>query len=273
MIRNDVVPQKLLFEAVVSSLKHARVPLHYKTLTNIAITSLGLDKRALNMHKVIEDVREQLLDAGRLGTFYVPRPHCLGALREWFRCPQEMLFHLDRVHINGSAKSGVLGAYEALMRAPFMIDKTISGDVMNRNMARAKGLVLEQHVFGWMLETWPEFVLPAENEGQYHRPCSHDFRLEVNGQIIKVDVAGKSYLTQMYGSPRFGKQTTDLHLLCCIERDDVFLEGVQRGTEFGEHVMPVQATSPMKFIVWLNCLQAGLPYALLSDVARKGQAA
>ncbi len=260
-MRPDVVPQRPLFTAAARVLEQAQMPLHYKDLTRRAVQALGLALTEINLGKVMEDVREQMLLAGRHGSFYLPRPYCLGGLRRWFRNPQSELFHTDRVRIKGSAMRGRLGAYEALMRGPFMLDKTISGDVMKRNMARARGLVVEQHVVGWMLENWPEFVLPAENEGQYERPCNHDLRLEVSGRIIKVDVAGKSFLTDTYGAPRFGKIRADLHLLCCENGSDVLVEGIQRGTEFGEHIVPEQATSPVTLVVWLNCLKEGLPYA------------
>lgn len=260
-----------LFPACVAELEEGMRPTHYRALTGAALRRLNVPAPPSEaLARIVEDVREKLLCAGRLGTFYLGAPYCLAGLRRWFRTPEVNLFHEDTVKIPGDAGAGVVAAYEALQRGEFMVQKNPNADPARLHMSRSRGLVVEQHVFRWALTRWPEFVMPPENHGKYERWCDHDMRLEIGKNVIKVDVANPALGRDTYGAPRSGgKRTTDLHLLARVDEEgrDVLLEGVQRGTAFGEHIVPALAGSPAAFVVWLDCLRDGVPYDELTRAA------
>lgn len=282
-MRPDIVPQGLLFPAAVEVLERAMQPLHYTELTRLAVEKLALEPGSLAMHKVAEDVREQLLLAGRYETFYLGQPHCLGGLKRWFGGPQESM-NFDRFAISPNSWSCALGSFEALMRHPFTLNKKSGrnafgieaeerSDVDWRQIRevcwnRASGYVIEYQVSEYIRKRYPTLYLDAENAGKYKKPCSHDFRIQTRNHIITVDVAGRRR-DGRYGKPWL-KGAADMHLLCSLEERDgvVYVEGWQTGGQFGEWKYPEQCKSPLRFFVWLNCERDGLPYMKLHDAAK-----
>lgn len=253
---NSFVPSDTeLFPACVAILDEKRMPLRYDHLTTLAIERLGYRNGKVNLFRAKEDVRERLPVKSSTDIFYTSKPLCLMARRHWFRNMQLPLMNIDYVEIPGSATDGYLGAFEALMRAPHMIDKW-NGDIERRNRKRSSGLVLEQHVSNWFKSKWPEFYLEPENYHAWQQPCSHDFRLHIGGKTILIDVAGYGE----YGYRNPGKSTTDLHLYCRINGANVIWEGVEHGKRYDSQVVPETAISPMNMIVWLNCHKHGINY-------------
>ena len=197
--------------------------------------------------------------AGQYDTFYTGKPHRMVALRSWFKTEQLPLLQLDFEIIPGNASAGVRGAYECLMRSAHMLQKT----TMER---RASGLVLEQHVALWFKKQWPTLYLPPDNDGQWDRPCDHDFKLNIRGRIVKVDVSGPRS-NGTFGNPGNGKHRTDLHLICEIRDRDVWWLAVVPKETYNEVVIPESGRSPLQMIVWLNCIQDGIDYEAVRGAA------
>ncbi len=251
-----------LLPACIKVLDTELKPIHYRELTAKALRSIDVDVTRISMFRAIEDVREKLPDSKKYDVFYTGAPDCLMARRQWFKHNQLPLFNNTAdvsIRISGSASAGITGAFEALMRDEFMLDK-FNGNKERRCKGRARGLVVEHHVAQWFQRTWPEFYLPPDNHGVWDKPCSHDFKLKVGGAIILVDVAGQN-ANGSFGKPQ--KRATSLHLLCSVSGDDVIWEAVTRGEHYNESTTPETSLSPANMIVWLNCVNAGIDHVAL----------
>ena len=78
---NDMIPMREMFNACSQVLDRELTPIHYKTLTEMALRELGVSPTFVDIQRQIEDVREKMLCTGRFDTVYVPSPFCLGAKR------------------------------------------------------------------------------------------------------------------------------------------------------------------------------------------------
>lgn len=252
-----------LFPCCRDILERELRPLHYAKLTEMAIAAMGVPLHHVDRAKEIENVREKLAIAGQYGTCYVPAPYCLVALRYWFPSPQLDLLNADSIMIPGHAQHGANGAFEALMRAPYMLTKELT-NTERLNRGRAQGFVTEGHVTPWFKSRWPEFFVEAENRGQWKDPCDHDFKLRINNRLLKIDVFGQR-LNGYYRGPKL-KPKADLHLLCRIAGQHVEWHGVRRAIAQGEMVFPETSASPIRMVVWLNCLKHGIDYSAIINV-------
>lgn len=255
-----VPSQTDLFPACLDVLNSELRPMHYKELTRKAIAKLGYHEGDVSMFRASEDVRERLPERFR-DTIYLSGNNLYAmAFRRWFRCGQLTLGNYvdEPVRIKGSATSGSEGAFNALMRAPYMEDH-FGGKIEVRNRVRAKGLVLEQHVKDWFKLHYPDFYLEPRNAGIWQQPCSEDFRLNVNGRVLHIDVAGRNRNGTFGGS----KKSTDIHLLCDIDGSDVFWFGTESGERWTENVFEVNSMSPANMLVYLNCAANKIDYDYL----------
>ena len=253
---------KDLFPVCVRILDREKRPIHYQKLAALALEKeMGVFLPKSAFLKNAENVREKLLLAGQCGTFYAGSPLCVGGLRHWFVVDQ-LQFTTDWITIQGNAQAGANGAFEALMRSRHMVIHNPSlRNTELLNKARSSGLVLEHHVAGWFKAHYPTLYREPENQGIWDRPCNHDFKLASDDWMIKVDVSGPDWRGQ-YGH-RGRKPKADVHLLCRITGADCTFEGVVRGESFGENCIPMTASSPTAFLVWLNCFIAGIDYRLV----------
>ncbi len=267
----DTVPMGLMFDACHRVLVRQMRPLGYTDLTELALAELGLSRQDVHWGRQIEDVREKMLLAGRHDSFYVGAPHCLAGLRWWFAGRQLRLLHpTPGVLIPGNAAWSAEGAFEALVRDPYLKIKT--GAPRDRiARVRAWGYVLEKHVSGWFRQNWPQFYLPPENAGRWRAGSDHDFRLRVEDRTLKVDVSGPRQ-GGGFGNPGNGKRRTDLHLICQMMGEDVLWQAVVAGRDYGRTISPdFGGIWPERLVVWLNCKQAGLDYAVVSQAALQTQ--
>lgn len=260
------------FPACVSILERELRPLHYSELTKMALAAVGKNPAQVLWRKEIENVREKLLCAGQRGTFYIPSPFCMGALRHWFKLDQ-LSFNLETVVIPGNASAGVAGGIEAWARSDYMeVHNSALKNTHYLKSLRVKALVLEKHVSEWFRENYPEFYSEPDNHGNYERWCNHDFKLSVYGKTYRVDVAGPDRNGD-YGH-RGKKPKTDVHLLCRLVGKNCLWDAVVRGDGFSQTVIPETATSPTAFLVWLNCAKNNIPYPeLISAINNRAVAA
>jgi hypothetical protein len=248
-----------LFPACVAVLAKELRPIHYADLTRMALAKIGVRESQVAFKKEAENVREKLLMAGQRGTFYAGAPTFAGALRFWFVSDAQINMTLDGVRIPGSAQAGVDGAFDALMRSPYMMVHNRGLENTEKlNRVRSSGMVLEKHVTNWFNQEYPDFYGEAANAGIWQRPCSHDFTLSIGGRRFLIDVAGPDAHGQ-YGR-RGRKHPTDLHLICRVDGDHCLWEGVVRGEGFNESIDPISIFSPTAFLVWLNCEKHKIHY-------------
>ena len=252
-----------LFPACVDVLDREKRPIHYSELTETAMRErLGIvaPKRRDGFTKNAENVREKLLMAGQRGTFYTGDPLYAGALRSWFYSDAQIELVVDSITIPGSAEAGAAGAFEVLMRDPYMVIHNPSlANTERLNKTRSRGMVLEKHVSMWFQRNFPEFYEEAGNFENWSRPCSYDFALTIDGRMYLIDVAGPD----QYGlfGKRGSKKPTDIHLMCRILGDNCALEGVVRGNGYRASIDPGSIFSPTAFVVWLNCAKHGIDYS------------
>ena len=257
----DVAPMEELFHECFRVLQQEFCPLHYAELTEKALANLSLSKNDVNWVRQVEDVREKMLQTGQYGSFYIGKPLCIGGLRCWFEKRQLSLFKpTEGIFIAGNVSAGIEGAFEAVMRSPFMIKKYPSASDERRMFALAQGLVIEQHISKWFQAQYPNFYQHSDNYHQWQRPCDHDFKLCLDNRAFKVDVTGKR-LNGKFGNPGKGKKTTDLHLVCEVIDDAVRFISVIPGKHYSGEIFPEKdGIPPERMIVWLNCVKNKLPY-------------
>jgi hypothetical protein len=259
-----------LFTACLEVLQEALVPLHYHQLTLRAFTKMQAQFSQTSFHEAFkknrENVREKFLERRWHGhAFYVGEPYCLGALRTWFTSPQLLLLHTDMIRIPGHATAGSEGAFEALMRAPYMQTKHPSASLEERQRGLARGQVIEKHMQQWFKDRYPQLYRPSRNHQQWHVWDKDDFYLQIGDRLLCVDIMGPT----KHGTYAVaqGKHRTELHLLCTIKGPDCLFEGVERGKALQDHVVPEACFSPVNFLVWLHCLRDGIDYKTLRDHA------
>jgi hypothetical protein len=258
---------KLIFHACHDVLEELLTPVHYRKLTELALVKLDINIKDVNHSRQIEDVREKLLLSGRLGTFYTGPPKYLAGLKYWFESEQLYLFNMDvtkPVEIIGNVNSGVTGAFESLMRFPFMINKSTLANSEHRAMGCARGLVIEKHVSDWFLKNWSKIILPPDNDKKWANPCNHDFKIKIpnSDSVILVDIWGPN-VNGEYNKPPM-KKATHLHLQCRISPSgkSIVWESVIHGSLYDKKksIVPEMGISPRRLIVWLNCLQNDIDY-------------
>lgn len=270
----DTLPFDTVFPVCRKILDRELRPIHYRELTEKALGQLGLTIKDVHWQRQIEDVREKMLEAGRYETFYIGHPYCLAGVKWWFKSDQTMLFNpTEGIIIPGNAQAGADGAFEALMRDPYMKIKT-NAPTDRIAKGRASGLVLEKHVAYWFKSKWPMLYVPPDNEGQWTQWCDHDFKLKVNGQIARVDVSGPRQ-NGLFGNPGQGKRGVDFHLICEITGQDILWRSIFRGDSYKSSIFPDGETSggfwPERMIVWLNCIRDGIDYKTIRDFLQPHQ--
>lgn len=248
-----------LFRVCLDVLVDAQQPLHYRTITDLALERLGYTASKEAYRRVIEDVREKMLEKGRFDTFYLGEPWCVGGLHSWLQ-QHQMMMNFDRIVIPGNAASGIEGAFEVLMRP--MVQKNPYADPERRNMAMARGKVIETHMQHWFKARYPAFYREPNNHRQWHRWSEYDFGLEVNGRLWRVDVFGPN-ADNSYGN-KSGKRKTDLHLGCEARGDCIAWHSVLKGSEYEGVVIPEYARTPIRMIVWLNCWKNDIDYSAVA---------
>jgi hypothetical protein len=260
-----------VFAEAVAVLDHARTPLHYADLAELALERLGRSRSSVDWPRQIEDVREKLLLARRLGTAYVGAPHCLAVKQAWFGTDQLDLLNADSVLIPVDLLAVVDGVVEAWQREEHMLRKVRGSSDLRRMRALFKGFVVEAQVKPFFAAMWPNFYEAPDNEGRVTSSCAHDFKLRINGRLFLVDVFSRK-LNGSYDPPQYKPRAT-LHLACDLEQDSVIWRGVAGRDEFVEGIHPVTLRSPLRMVVWLNSEHAGLPYHEIADaVALVGSA-
>lgn len=263
-----MIPMTPLFRACERILAQKLVPIHYDILTHLAIRLLDLTTTPSEERRAKEDVREKMLEARRYGTFYVPKPDCLGAIQKWFQ-REKTLFNVDAyaVHVEANATLAVEAATELVMRRPYLLTKV--NDCFSRWQAAARGYVIEKHVAAKFKNEWPEFYRPAANEGRWDEWCDHDFQIHVGGHRWLIDAMGPRR-DGLFGKPRGGgKRNVDFHIAASI-CDSIVIHGFRRGKDFTDDPFGAEQTEPLSsLLVFLNCYQEHIDWEHIKSYAKK----
>ena len=255
MLSTKPVSMAELFPACVEVLRSDLYPMHYRELTKQAIQRLQPQSK-INLFRSAEDVREKLLQAHRMGTFYAPHAGYLGAMQSWFPSRQ-MTLNFDFIAIPSNLKAAIDGGFEAVMRLPHMKTKVINSP--GRYLACVRGQILEKHVAYWFESSYAEYYSPPPNANDWRKGCDHDFILTIPSVgELKIDVMGADKNGE-YKTPQ-GKPKTSVHLLCRAMPNSVLWEGCVRGSQLKSSVIPANTFSPVCFLVWLNCQIRGIDY-------------
>lgn len=255
---NDTISQTVLFPVCRTILFEEVRPMHYRELTDKALSRLSVDKADLNIHRQIEDVREQLPKHD--GIAYVGNPYCVMYLKV-FVSPPTLLNNITPLVIAANINDSIRACYEAILRSSSMVNK-FNIPIETRAKKRARGLVTEHHIVGWFKTHWAELVLDPDNIGLWDKPCSHDFKLKLPTGITMVDVAGEDYRHEFGLTP--GKKPTDIHICAKItDTDDcIVVYGYVGGRQFSNGVLAEETQPIQKMIFYLNCLKYGYDYSL-----------
>ena len=102
--------------------------------------------------------------------------------------------------------------YEQKKRKPYMFTKFANN--AKRKAGQIRGLIIEHHVSGWFQANYNNNFIFPDNHEVWEQPCPHDFKININGKTIVIDVSGpKADLS--FGSyalkPTHG---VDFHILC-----------------------------------------------------------
>jgi hypothetical protein len=234
-------------------------PLHYRILTDAAIKRIGTDPSSLNLTAQYEDVREKYCQ--RKGVKYVPRPHCLIYLDKWLPKPN-LINPFGDYKISCNIHDSIIAFQEGLLRDKYMVNKHDIPD-KSRSMKRAIGLLIQHHVSNWFECNWPDMFIKPDNEGIYNRPCSHDFKLKVDGRLLLVDVMGKDYK----GKYDLGdKHPVDIHIFGYTDKElnTITIDGYKCGVDFINH--SALESRPIQWMIFrLNTYKHGYDWQLFKQ--------
>ena len=262
-VAQAVLPMPVIFSKCHEVLRESIRPLHYADLTEMALNGLGITKDQVDWNKQREDVREKMLIAGQHKSSYIGKPHCLAYLLDWIPCGQLRLNVCDEsIPLSSSWITANKAFYEFAMRTAYMEDKTKIASQSDIFLRRFRGLHGERIVVNWFENTWPQFYLPPENEGQWERWCSHDFKIKSKNRVFEVDVAGSRH-DGLYYRPR-GKHAVDIHIFWneSTEHDGIEVQGFRPGKEFSGEFAIFETRPISHLIFWLNCLEMNLDYSI-----------
>lgn len=260
-MNNGLPSQDEFFEICGETLDTALYPLHYKETTLRGLRLIGKSLAGVELKRLSEDLREKMLvrdsDGKYSRYFYVGKPYYMGAIKHWF---VRELFQCEPILIPPPENDvGFLidTIYEALMRD--MIKKNPAASDEARYEAKAHGLAIEHVTSRWFQDSFPTLYLPPDNLRQYKMYCDHDFKLKLPGKILKVDVYSKWK----------EKKPTDIHLYCTLTEDRQAIEwrSVLTGNQYQVNTIPELGKSPLKMVVWLNCIAGGLDYEVFRRAA------
>ena len=219
-------------------------PVHYVDLTRLALGEMLGECRA-DLSALTTAVRL----AARGETFYtgddVQPCHSIG-LAKWLIAEESRLVPCanDIVNIPPNYEYALTSTVNTVARMPHIIDKFGLG-VERHTRQVARGFLHEEHVAGWFRNRWPTLFHAPENPHNAKAPCAHDFRLEINGEMVKFDVAPNARTKP----PR--KPDTDYHIFVeqkwmeCAGRSDLNMMSWCPGNEWSEGKHPAR-----KFPMW-----------------------
>lgn len=244
-----------MFEACGEVLDTCLRPLHYEILTSKALDLLKIPAWSVDLKKQAEDVREKMLCRQWRGKyFYVGKPYFKGAVKHWF-LPQ--MLQMEPIVIPANVQSAINGAVEASRRKMIKKNPTVPDSVTEE--VKFRGIIIERTVSDWFAANWPDLFLPASNRGRFQTVSCDDFRLRINGKTLNVDIFTK--WTK--------KRAADLHIYVGITNDGQGIEWISTLTRNGyeKNLLPELGKSPVKTVVWLNCLASDLDYGVFQAVA------
>ena len=103
--------------------------------------------------------------------------------------------------------------YVEQMRKPYMYTKFVNN--AKRDAGRIRGLIVEEHVSNYFKANFKSNYIEADNFEQWDQHCNHDFKLNINGDIITVDVSGPQ-ADGSFGSYYLKPKGVDFHIITSV---------------------------------------------------------
>lgn len=102
--------------------------------------------------------------------------------------------------------------HEQEMRSPHMITKFANSAA--RKAGQIRGLLVEHHVSGWFETNYQANYVQPDNYQQWTRPCAHDFKLNINGTQLIIDVTGPKKDGSFGSYSQKPTAGVDFHIMC-----------------------------------------------------------
>ncbi len=103
--------------------------------------------------------------------------------------------------------------YVEQMRKPHMYTKFV--DNAKREAGRIRGLIIEEHISDYFKSNYPQNYLEADNFEKWEQYCNHDFKLNIKGKIITIDVSGPQ-ADGSFGSYYLKPKGVDYHIITSV---------------------------------------------------------
>jgi hypothetical protein len=163
------------------------------------------------------------------------------------------------MHIPLCQRALAVAKFEQAQRAPHMVTKY--DDTPKRRAGQLRGLIIEHHVYGYLVQRLGSQIIPPDNAGQWTVHCNHDFKIQTSGAMLLIDVSGpKADLS--FGSYKQKPGGCHYHIIAkpvgmlSWEKIDYAqgfeVIGVVRGIDFHEKLAQ---DSIMPFENWLSLLE------------------
>ena len=252
----NTISMKVLFP-VCREILHTEIrPIEVKELTRMAVDKIEPGKE--NIKSEIEDVREKFVYSKKYNVGYIGKPHCLVFLNDFVKTPQRVI-NFERINIPILLQSASNGAFEAVKRFEFMIDKRNDNKLWKINEApdslikfRIEKFIIEKTVAMYFQNRWSKYYIEPSNDNDYKHFAKDDFRLKINDKIFTVDVATPNK-DGNYGNIK-GKHPSDFHILAEKKHNGVDLVGFVAGEYFKNTFFSFETLPIKRLVFFLNTL-------------------
>lgn len=192
-----ILDKKKSHRNLLSLLRRGLLPIHYKQPGLLVMDHLS-NKRYSEKTDATEKFRQYYAETYRSdigiceGGFYV--------LREWFprvsaNGQLSLLPPENTQTIEGNCLVSYDAGYEQAQRSKYMKDHLGDKGTIDAYERQRRGALVEAHVKSYFRIHWPEFYVPATNQGQYATPSCDDFSLAIpDEKLLVVDVKSESYI-------------------------------------------------------------------------------
>lgn len=269
-LSENVLTSADLFDACGKVLDEHMRPIHHRECVRLAYEYLGLELlTGKQWERQVEDFREVIADPkrGKIGFGYVGGPYYTAHRPSWFPDHRQSELNIDAVDITLTEAEWRASRLEAGRRSRWM--RKHHRDPITVYENARDGYLREFAIRTWFKWQWPERVLDPENQGKWHIPCDHDFKLKISDELtLRVDVALDTDGVLVKKAP------CDLHVLTKFDDDEnptkCWWTGVHTGVQFAASAPAAIGRSPRRLVVWLNMLDHDMDYGDYTDRAAQG---
>lgn len=269
-----------LMKAASVILRKSVTPTHYRTLAEQASRLLDWSPRnGDEVTQAAERIRQTVAERKARGLCVMTKrngpKHSVGLVfrLDWFPTYRSLFSNTGDVVANKiDIETVTASIVNALQRSPHMIDK-LGASPEALISRRSRGYVVEGHVSKWFKLNYPEFWLPATNDGDPTRGSVDDFRLRIGSTYKTMDVKSprdnRGTREAIWGPSTDQKCKADFYLLADAIEDGCYLLGYADAEKFAAGVTFETMNSNARLLARLNCLRYRIDYGALAKVAER----